>query len=144
MHESRKRVPMVIHTMCLVRCLVVSVWLSILRCMNLWLVLWTRQDAEYRIWTQISRAQSPVVEAADCKSAGPWFNSGWRTLFSFVTWCEKLTDDDFLMINIVTPITTSGRLQESQLTWWRSCVRGTALWIPDTRAAWRLQRTLSR
>ena len=77
--------------------------------MNLWLVLWTRQDAEYRIWTQISRVHSPVVKAADCRSAGPWFNSGWRTLFTFVTWYEKLTNDDLLMINIMSPITTSIR-----------------------------------
>ena len=97
--------------------------------MNLWLVLWTRQDlerfyvssvylvintelcqdTEYRIWTQISRVHSPVVKAADCRSAGPWFNSGWRTLFTFVTWYDKLTNDDFLMINIMSPITTSIR-----------------------------------
>ena len=103
------------------------VWRWILRCMNLWLVLWTRQDrerfyvssvylvintelcqsTEYRIWTQISRVHSPVVKAADCRSAGPWFNSGWRTLFTFVTWYDKLTNDDFLMINIMSPITTS-------------------------------------
>ena len=95
------------------------VWRWILRCMNLWLVLWTRQDTEYQIWTQISRVHSPVVKAADCRSAGPWFNSGWRTLFTFVTWYDKLTNDDFLMINIMSPITTStGRLQESQLTFW--------------------------
>ena len=96
---SRKRVSLaVIHT---TRCLVVFgvflfspcvdmyhgsgdslVWRWILRCMNLWLVLWTRQDrerfyvssvylvintelclsTEYRIWTQISRVHSPVVE----------------------------------------------------------------------------------
>ena len=85
--------------------------------MNLWLVLWTRQDAGYRIWTQISRAHSPMVKAADCRSAGPWFNSGWTTLFTFVTWYEKLTNDDFLMINIMSPIKRqSGRLQESKLT----------------------------
>ena len=124
----------VIHTTCFVRCPVVSVcsyfspcldmyhgsgdslvWRWILRCMNLWLVLWTRQDrerfyvssvylvintelcqsTEYRIWTQISRVHSPVVNAADCRSAGPWFNSGWRTLFTFVMWYDKLTNDDF-------------------------------------------------
>ena len=105
------------------------VWRWILRCMNLWLVLRTRQNrerfyvscvylvintelcqrTEYRIWTQISRVHSPVVKAADCRSAGPWFNSGWRTLFTFVTWYDKLTNDDFLMNNIMSPITTSIR-----------------------------------
>ena len=106
------------------------VWRWILRCMNLWSVLWTRQDrerfyvssvylvintelcqsTEYRICTQISRVHSPVVKAADCRSAGPWFNSGWRTLFTFVTWYDNLTNDDFLMINIMNPITTSIRM----------------------------------
>ena len=94
-----------------------------------WLLLWTRQDqerfyvssaimevntelcqdTEYRIWTQISRVHSPVVKAADCRSAGPWFNSGWETLFTFVTWYDKLTNHDFLMINFTSPITTSNR-----------------------------------
>ena len=64
-----------------------------------WLLLWTRQDrerfyvssvylvintelcqdTEYRIWTQIPRVHSSVVRAADCRSAGPWFNSVWRS-----------------------------------------------------------------
>ena len=76
-----------------------------------WLLFWTRQDrerfyvssatmviktelcqyTEYRIWTQISRVHSPVVKAADCRSAGPWFNSRRRTWFTFVTWSFKLT-----------------------------------------------------
>ena len=49
------------------------------------------QYTEYRIWTQISRVHSPVVKAADCRSAGPWFNSRRRTWFTFVTWSFKLT-----------------------------------------------------
>ena len=67
------------------------------------------QDTEYRIWTQISKVHSPVVKAADCRSAGPWFKSGWGTLFTFVTWYDKLTKHDFLMINFTSPITTSNR-----------------------------------
>ena len=94
-----------------------------------WLLLWTRQDwerfyvssvylvintelcqdTEYRIWTQISRVHSTVVKAADCRSAGPWFNSGWRTLFTFMTWYDKLTNPDLIMINIMSPIETSIR-----------------------------------
>ena len=94
-----------------------------------WLLLWTHedrerfyvssvylvintelcQDTEYRIWTQISRVHSPVVKAADCRSAGLWFNSGWRTLFTFMTWYDKLTNPDLIMINIMSPITTSIR-----------------------------------
>ena len=33
---------------------------------SLWLLL----------WIQNPRVHSPVVRAADCRSAGPWFNSG--------------------------------------------------------------------
>ena len=54
---------------------------------------------------KISRVHSPVVKAADCRTAGPWFNSRW----SFVTWYDKLTDHNILMINIMSPITTSNR-----------------------------------
>ena len=67
------------------------------------------QYTEYRIWTQISRVHSPVVKAADCRSAGPWFNSGRRTWFTFVTWSYKLTNHNILMINIMSPMTTSIR-----------------------------------
>ena len=29
---------------------------------------------------------SSVVRATDCRSAGPWFNSGRRSWFTFMTW----------------------------------------------------------
>ena len=32
---------------------------------------------------------SSVVSAADCRSAGPWFNSGWRSWFNFMTWSSN-------------------------------------------------------
>ena len=101
----------------------------ILLCLELWWILWThpdwersdvssvylvidtelRQNNEYRIGTQISRLHSLVVNAADCRSTGPWLNPGWRTLFTFVTWYDRLTNEDFLMINIMSPIITSIR-----------------------------------
>ena len=116
---------------------------------NLWLWYWTRQDrerfyvssatmviktelcqyTEYRIWTQISRVHSPVVKAADCRSAGPWFNSGWRTWFTFVTWYDKLTNLNFLMINMMSPITTSIRtITRKSVKMVAELVNGTALW----------------
>ena len=114
-----------------------------------WLLLWTRQDKErfyvssatmvintelcqyneYQIWTQISRVHSPVVKAADCRSAGPWFNSGWRTWFTFMTWYDKLTNPDLMMINIKSPITTSNRTITRKSV---NMVAELALWIPDT------------
>ena len=41
------------------------------------------------IWTQSPRVHSSMVRAADCRSAGPWFNSGWRSWFIFMTGSDK-------------------------------------------------------
>ena len=95
--------------------LYVSVWKLSYCCADLWLLLWTRQDRE-RFYVssatmviKISRVHSPVVKAADCRSAGPWFNSRWRSCVAFVTWYETLTNHNILMINIMSQITTSNR-----------------------------------
>ena len=66
---------------------------------------------------KISRVHSPVVKAVDCRSAGPWFNSGWRTWFIFVTWHDKLTDYDLQMFNMTSPITTSNRTTTRKLVY---------------------------
>ena len=58
---------------------------------------------------KISRVHSPVVKAADCRSAGPWFNSGRRTWFTFMTWSDKLTNHTAQRNNIMSPIRTSIR-----------------------------------
>ena len=47
-----------------------------------------------------------MVRAVDCRSAGPWFNSGWRSWFTFMTWSSNQI---IQMINIMSPITTSIR-----------------------------------
>ena len=49
---------------------------------------------------------SSVVRATDCRSAGPWFNSGRRSWFTFMTWSSNQI---IQMINIMSPITTSIR-----------------------------------
>ena len=64
-------------------------------CADLWLLL----------WTQIPRVHSSVVRAADCRSAGPWFNSGWRSWFTFVTGSDNLTNQNTQMFNSMSPIT---------------------------------------
>ena len=33
-----------------------------------------------------------VIGAVDCRSTGPWFNSGWRSWFTFVTGSDNLTN----------------------------------------------------
>ena len=87
------------------------------------------QSTEYQIRTQISRVHSPVVKAADCRSAGLWFNSGWWTLFTFVTCYDKLTNHDFLMINIMSPITTSNRtITRKSVNMVAELDNGTVLW----------------
>ena len=46
---------------------------------------------------------SSVVRAIDCRSAGPWLNSGRRSWFTFMTWSSNQI---IQMINIMSPITT--------------------------------------
>ena len=76
-------------------CLYAFLWLLIHYCAILWLF----------IWTQIPRVHSSVVRAADCRSAGLWFNSGWRSWFTFVTGSDNLTNPTNQMINSMSPIT---------------------------------------
>ena len=67
------------------------------------------QYTENRMVIKISRVHSPVVKAAGCRSAGPWFNSGRRSWFTLVTWSDEVTNHNILMNNIMSPITTSIR-----------------------------------
>ena len=57
-------------------------------------------------WLQIPWVHSPVVRAADCRSAGPWFNSGWRSWFIFMTGSDNLTNQTAQRYNIMSPIRT--------------------------------------
>ena len=82
---------------------------------DLWSLLWTRQDRE-RFYVssatmviKISRVHSPVVKAADCSSAGPWFNSGWKSCIAFMTWSDKLTNHTAQRNNIMSPLTSNTR-----------------------------------
>ena len=47
-----------------------------------------------------------MVRAADCRSAGPWFNSGWKSWFIFVTGSDNLTNQIIQMFNNMSPIRT--------------------------------------
>ena len=46
-----------------------------------------------------------MVRADNCRSAGPWFDSGWRSWFTFVTGSDNLTNPTNQMINSMNPIT---------------------------------------
>ena len=71
-----------------------------------------RCESTYRWWswlllsTQNPRVHSPVVRAADCRSAGPRFNSGWKSWFTFMTGSDNLTNQIIQMFNNMSPITT--------------------------------------
>ena len=60
-------------------------------------------DLCWLLWTQL---YGSVVRAVDCRSAGPWFDSGWKSWFTFMTWSSNQI---IQMINIMSPITTSFR-----------------------------------
>ena len=65
------------------------------------------------LWTKV---HSPVVRAADCRSASPWFNSGWRH------WIHIHLH---VPTTMTMPITTIPRKSVNM-------VAELALWIPDT------------
>ena len=58
------------------------------------------------IWIQNPRVHSSVVRAADCRSAGPWFNSGWRSWFIFMTGSDNLMNHPAQRYNTMSPIRT--------------------------------------
>ena len=47
-----------------------------------------------------------MVGVTDCRSAGPWFNSGWKSLFTFLTGYDKLTNQIIQIFNNMSPIRT--------------------------------------
>ena len=47
-----------------------------------------------------------MVRSADCRSAGPWFNSGWKSWFIFVTGSDNVTNQIIQMFNNKSPIRT--------------------------------------
>ena len=47
-----------------------------------------------------------MVGAADCRSAGPWFNSGWKSWFIFLTGSDNVMNQIIQMFNNKRPIRT--------------------------------------
>ena len=58
------------------------------------------------LWIQNPRVYSSMVRAADCRSAGPWFNSGWRSWFIFMTGSDNLMNHPAQRYNTMSPIRT--------------------------------------
>ena len=100
----------------------------------IWLLLWIRQGLEKfcvssttmviktELWT---RVHSPVVRAADCRSAGPWFNSGWRSWIHTHWHIQRNNIMSPITTTITMPITTIPRKSVNM-------VAELAPWIPDT------------
>ena len=47
-----------------------------------------------------------MVRATDCRSAGPWFNSGWKSWFIFLTGSDNVMNQIIQMFNNKSPIRT--------------------------------------
>ena len=47
-----------------------------------------------------------MVGAADCRSAGTWFNSGWKSWFIFVTGSDSVMNQIIQMFNNMSTIRT--------------------------------------
>ena len=130
---SRKTAPSVIHTVartswrvscgfvCSCRfpllvmingCLCKFAWWLIYYCANLcWL-----------LWTQV---HGSVVRAVDCRSAGPWFDSGWRSWFTFKACSDNPMNQISQMFISKSPITRKSVKMVADLD------NGTAQWIFD-------------
>ena len=58
------------------------------------------------LWIQNPRVHSSMVRAANCRSGGPWFNSGWRSWFIFMTGSHNLMNHPAQRYNTMSPIRT--------------------------------------
>ena len=99
-----------------------------------WLLLWIWQGLEKfcvssttmviktELWTGV---HSPVVRAADYRSAGPWFNSGWRHWIHTHWHVQRINIMSPILTTITMPMTTIPRKSVNM-------VAELALWIPDT------------
>ena len=68
---------------------------------SLWLIYYCA-DLCWLLWTQV---HGSVVRAVDCRSAGPWFNSGWRSWFTFMTCSDNPMNQISQMFISKSPIT---------------------------------------
>ena len=83
--------------------LLFSLSVMISGCLFTWWLISCCADLCWLLWTQW---YGSVVRAVDCRSAGPWFDSGWKSWFTFMTWSSNQI---IQMINIMSPIRISIR-----------------------------------
>ena len=70
-----------------------------------------------------------MVGATDCRSAGAWFNSGWKSWFIFMTGSDNLMNHPAQRYNTMSPIRTVITTITRKSV---NMVAELALWIPDT------------
>ena len=58
------------------------------------------------LWIQNPRVHSSMVRVADYRSADPWFNSGWKSWFIFMTGSDNLMNHPAQRFNTMSPIRT--------------------------------------
>ena len=113
---SRKTAPSVIHTVARTSCQVscgfvcscrfpLFVMINGCLCKFAWWLICYCADICLLLWTKISRVHSSVDRAADCRSAGPWFNSGWKSWFTFMTCSDNPMNQISQMFISKSPIT---------------------------------------
>ena len=56
-------------------------------------------------WLLWTRLYGSVVRAVDCRSADPWFNSGWKSWFTFMTCSDNPMNQISQMFISKSPIT---------------------------------------
>ena len=74
------------------KCLaVLSLSVMISGCLFTWWLISCCADLCWLLWTQL---YGSVVRAVDCRSGGPWFNSGWKSWFTFMTLVKQSDHSD--------------------------------------------------
>ena len=91
-------------------------------CKFVWWLIYSCADLCWLLWT---RLYGSVVRAVDCRSAGPWFNSGWKSWFMFMTCSDNPMNQISQMFISKSSITRNSVKMVAELD------HGTAQWIFD-------------
>ena len=67
-----------------------------------WWLIYYGANLCWLLWTLV---HDSVVRAVECRSGGPWFNSGWRSWFTFMTCSDNPMNQISQMFISKSPIT---------------------------------------
>ena len=93
-------------------------------CKFAWWLVYYCADLCWLLWT---RVHGSVVRAVDCRSAGTWFNSGWKSWFTFMTCSDNPMNQISQMFISKSSITRNSVKMVAELD------NGTAQWIFDNQ-----------